>query len=70
MQEWCSVTFSDKTAERYQCTEDRQWPASKLSKRSNKQLRLQIQEKWPLLRQTGWHKLLLFYCSLEECAPF
>ena len=66
MQEWCSVTFSDETAERYQCTEERQGPASKLSKRSNKQLRLQIQEKWLLLQQTGRHKFLLLTVHLNN----
>ena len=69
-QEWCSVTFSEKTAERCQCTEERQWPASALLKKGDKQLRLHIQEKWPPCQQTGRHKLLLFYWSLEECATF
>ena len=34
-QEWCSIMFSDKTADRRQRTEERQWPVSALSKRSN-----------------------------------
>ena len=38
--------------QRRQCTEKQQWSAPAVSKRSNKQLRLQIQEKWPLLQRT------------------
>ena len=33
-QEWCSVVFSDKTAERCQRTEEWQWPVSTLSRRT------------------------------------
>ena len=65
-QEWCSVTFSGKTAKRHQPTVKQQWPVSTLSRRSNKQLRLQTQEKRPLLQQTGWHNLLLFTVPLKN----
>ena len=52
-QQWCSVTFSDKTAEKHQCTEN---DSGLLPWRSNKQLRLQIEETWLLLQRTEWYK--------------
>ena len=60
------LSYIFMTAKRYQLTVEQQWPVSTLSRRSNKQLRLQIQEKHPLLQQTGQHKLLLFTVPLKN----